>query len=368
MNFSIAAHFLFLFSTHHAAAEQRGTRGLKSSKSIKSDKAVKAAKTAKSTEKITVAPTPPLPGVSNNGKPKLILAQDVDYPPYTGISDDFEMSGFGPDFAKGLEEVCNIDVTLVQGAWSDCWGNNMIGPGLLNGYYHACSTYTHTKGVRNRYLEFSAPILQMNKAAGILTRIEGGVPVVDGSSSLDGITVGDVVGWAPTSDVLSLSTNTCTNELFSSGINMVIPDEAGNDAALKLLLNGEVDALWIYADQAEIYSSACAEDSNQVWDCSMWSQFKNSFAYVNTGIYDYMDGGTTLAISKKGSGLSETLDPCIEAFMETESYKDLCVEYGLENDCFKNDFFDELEVEEKLYSKPTSELTTSCSDGYCSCP
>ncbi len=55
----------------------------------------------------------------------------------------------------------------------------------------------------------------------------------------------------------------------------------------------------------------------------MWSKFGTEFAYVQTGIYDYMDAGTTLAISKKGSGLSDTLNPCINEFIETEAYKDL---------------------------------------------
>ena len=81
-----------------------------------------------------------------------------------------------------------------------------------------------------------------------------------------------------------------------------------------------------------------------------------------------MNAGTTLAISKKGSGLAETLNPCIEAFIETESYKDLCEKYGLEADCFQNEFFDVPDEEVKDYQKPTNELTTSCSDGYCPCP
>merc|ERR1712241_1384736 len=159
--------------------------------------------------------------------------------------------------------------------------------------------------------------------------------------------------------------NTCTDTKFSDDL-VISTGEFGNDAALKMLL--DVDALWIYADQAELYSAACAENSKQDWDCDMWSQFGTSFAYVNTGIYDYMNAGTTLAISKKGSGLSETLNPCIEAFINTESYKDLCVEYGLEDSCFKNEFFDETDEEVAPYSLPSSKLTTSCSDGYCPCP
>ncbi len=44
------------------------------------------------------------------------------------------------------------------------------------------------------------------------------------------------------------------------------------------------------------------------------------------------------------------------------------MEYGLEDSCFQNEFFPDLGGEMKPYSKPTSDLTTSCSDGYCPCP
>lgn len=71
---------------------------------------------------------------------------------------------------------------------------------------------------------------------------------MDGNSSLEGVKVGDVVGWAPTSDVLGTSTNMCTGETFSFDHILVSnsPDSGKeNDTALKQLLDGEVDALWI---------------------------------------------------------------------------------------------------------------------------
>lgn len=42
---------------------------------------------------------------------------------------------------------------------------------------------------------------------------------------------------------------------------MIIPDEPGNDPAMKLLRNKEVDALWIYADQAHNYE--CDENGKK---------------------------------------------------------------------------------------------------------
>ena len=108
-------------------------------------------------------------------------------------------------------------------------------------------TYTHTIGVRNRYMEFSHGILSHNKPAGLITRLKNGIPEISPQSDLSGIKVVDVAGWAPTEDGLSMVTNTCTNKRFT-GYTMLTPEKAGNDAAMKMLLNGEADAIWIYAD------------------------------------------------------------------------------------------------------------------------
>ena len=84
--------------------------------------------------------------------------------------DDYELSGMVIDVIEGMNAMCGLEIVTVQTDWDKCWTTNEIGDGLLNGYYHGCMAYTHTKGVRNRYLEFSHPITQ-NGAAGILTRL-----------------------------------------------------------------------------------------------------------------------------------------------------------------------------------------------------
>jgi len=119
---------------------------------------------------------PPIPGVMpGRNKPKVILAQDIDWPPYAYIATppegDLEVAGFGHDVAKGLESVCDIEVVTRQTAWSQCWdgSSTAIGSDLDNGVFHGCMTYTHTAGVRNRYMDFSYGILSANKPAGILT-------------------------------------------------------------------------------------------------------------------------------------------------------------------------------------------------------
>ena len=97
-------------------------------------------------------------------------------------------------------------------------------------------------------MEFTKPIINDAKPAGILTRLdENGVPVIDGSNNLDGITVVDVQGWAPTADTLALVENPCTGDKFS-GYTIIPPTVSGgttNDDALRTLLNGDADAMWV---------------------------------------------------------------------------------------------------------------------------
>lgn len=100
---------------------------------------------------------------------------------------------------EGMNEVCDIEIVTVQTDWDNCWGNDKIGIGLSAGYFHGCMSYTHTQGERNRFIDFSHSVLNVNKAAGILTRLDAqGKPVVSPKSDLRGIKVVDITGWAPT--------------------------------------------------------------------------------------------------------------------------------------------------------------------------
>jgi hypothetical protein len=76
-------------------------------------------------------------------------------------------------------------------------------------------SYTHTTGSRNRFVDFSYGILDVNKAAGILTRLDSdGKPEISPKSDLSGIRIVDVTGWAPTEDGLAFVSNDCTGEEF----------------------------------------------------------------------------------------------------------------------------------------------------------
>ena len=101
--------------------------------------------------------------------------------------------------------------------------------------------------MRQRQMEFSHSILDSNKFAGILTRLDDdGNPIISPMSNLSGIRIADVVGWAPTADTLEFLSNSCTGERYTEYV-MTVPEQ-GNDAALSDLLDGTVDGVYIYAD------------------------------------------------------------------------------------------------------------------------
>jgi len=335
----------------------------------------------------------PLSGVMPGAtKPHIILAQDINYPPYAYLGDatsDFDVDGFGHDIALELPSVCDIDVTVVETRWANCWNEGEIGTGLLNGAWHGCMTYTHTVGQRNRFVEFSEPILQLNKPAGLIVPLVNGQPKVSPNSSLAGLKVVDVVGWAPTADGMAFVRNTC-NECASppcgttknvpenlqkyaqfEGYTIVAPtgnSANANDAALLTILNGDADAMFVYADQAYNYKCSSTLDTSS-WDCDLWEGLGTDFAYIHSGMYLYAYGGTTLSMSKKGSNLKNILDPCIKALKETEAYYKICEENGLTTDCYPNGYFpNSSSYHEKPYKKNTNEQTESCEDGYCGCP
>merc|ERR1712232_907387 len=251
----------------------------------------------------------------------------------------------------------------------ECWDGARIGRALAEGEMHGCMTFTHLRGARNRFLEFSDPILDMNKPAGILSRLVDGVPVVSGLSDLEGKRVAEVTGWAPTADTLAMSYNKCNKKPFR-GFEMIsppVPEGANaNDVSLSMLLNGEVDAVWIYADQAHLYQ--CKDGVTADWNCSMWAGFGTTFAYVQTGITSYAYAGSTLTMSKKGSGIPDIVNPCIQKFLKTNSYYEICQKHGLVGSCFPNSHFKTEQPDEKPWMLMTKNLNTTCADGYCPCP
>lgn len=301
----------------------------------------------------------------------LSLAQDVNYPPYAFASESGEPLGFGRDVAMGVDAICeDLSIVVNVTKWENCWNGadgGKLGSQLEDGTFSGCMTYTHTFGVRNEFADFSYGILKLNKAAGLLTLLdEEGVPKVDGHDDLCGKIVVDVGGWAPTADGLDFVENKCTGTKYSSNYTILTGD--GNDESMIMLRNGTADAMFVYSDQAENYQ--CNDDGViPTWNCTLWQGFGTEYAYVQTGQFGHAQNGTTLAMAKKGSGIVEKINPCIQAFMETEEYYDLCVKHDLVDSCYENSFFPKKEQGyEKEYNLETDEHKTDCDNGYCQCP
>lgn len=348
---------------------------------------------------------PLLQGVmpSVNGRPKFIMGVDIDYPPYAYTKEPpFDSNtdldspiGVGVDMIKAMGEHCGFDVEVIQAHWSDCWGAGEIGRGLLEGWYHGCMTYTHAAGTRNRYLEFSNSWAKLNKPSGLITKLVGGVPHIKGSDTLAGKTIVDVTGWAPTADTLYFVKNQCTDDKYQGftivqGDDVTLPDNGSypasmasgpNDKALLAVLNGLADAMWVYGDQAMNYHCAAGE-TKEGWNCNLWNKFGTDFAYVQSGMYAWMHNGTTVAISKKGSGVAAMLDTCLDSFMQTKEFLNTCkIEHGspphsqiktcIPNEHFFSDpYYKADNISEEPYMFPTKDMKDgghSCSTGYCHC-
>jgi len=348
---------------------------------------------------------PLLQGVmpSLNGRPKLIMGVDIDYPPYAyikmapfGSNTDLDNPvGVGVDMIKAMGEHCGFDVEVMQAHWSDCWGDGEIGRGLLEGWYHGCMTYTHAAGVRNRYLEFTNSWARLNKPSGIITKLDGGVPVLKGTDTLSGKTIVDVTGWAPTADTLFFVKNGCTDGKYTNftvvqGDEITLPTDGSypasmakgpNDRALLAVLNGLADGMWVYGDQAANYHCKDGEVM-EGWSCDLWNKFGTDFAYAQSGMFGWMHNGTTVAIAKKGSGIAAMLDGCLDSFMQTRTFLDTCkIMHGEPahnqlKTCIPNEFFkedpdykaDDITKEPYMFStKAMADGGHSCKTGYCTC-
>merc|ERR1719183_3166448 len=131
------------------------------------------------------------------------------------------------------------------------------------------------------------------------------------------------------------------------------------------LKSGEADAMWVYSDQA--YTCTDALDTP---DCAGWEGFGTEYAYIHQG-QPFAANGTTISISKKGSGVAELLNPCIEKALKTEKYEKLCEEMEVYESCIPNEFFTnvkEIQYYNIPHSQRTGDQVKTCADGSCPCP
>lgn len=106
--------------------------------------------------------------------------------------------------------------------------------------------------------------------------------------------------------------------------------------------------------------------------CVICDELGENYAFVQTGVLPAFESQpNAMMISKMGSGLSNTVDPCIKKLYGTETYKNLCkkpLKVGDESFCFDGGDGDDFYFDSPI-NTPTNELDTkSCSDGYCACP
>jgi hypothetical protein len=271
-----------------------------------------------------------------------------------------------------LKEVCKgSNFMAVAGAFSNgaSVAKTMPGVAIKQATLHGCMTYTHLFGARERIFEFThAWTKAASKAAGLITRLVAGKPVISPTSLLTGVNVVDVTGFAPTADLIGAAYNDCVDgkPIFDlNGINFISPAGDGNFEAMKVLKDGGADVLWVYAEQAE----DCMADLTAS-GCENWGGFGTEYAFIHMGLI-VQNNGTTVAMSKKGSGLGDVLNPCIQKVLKTQEYQQLCQTGGhpVDMKCFENEFFTAEDAAKSIYATMQSERTDTktCADGYCTC-
>ena len=231
-----------------------------------------------------------------------------------------------------------------------------------------------------------------------ITKLTNGVPALKGTDNLAGKTIVDVTGWAPTADTLYFVVNQCDDTKYSESMTIVQGDtfdgsspeltlnggatiKGPNDRALYAVLEGKADAMWVYADQAANYQ--CEPGTTQDgWDCDLWAGFGETFAYVQVGMFGWMNNGTTVAMGRKGSGVAEFLDTCLDDFQKSESFHEVCATmhgdppHDQLGTCIPNEYimadphYHPIEATSSPYMFATKDMAAaghSCSTGYCTC-
>lgn len=162
---------------------------------------------------------------------------------------------------------------------------------------------------------------------------------------------------------------------FATDVQFITPSEGGNKAAMsEFKTRTDTDLMFVYADQA--YDCAGASFTG---DCVGWEGLGTDFAYIHMGLNPSLNG-TTISFHKKNSGLSEVLNPCVQATMESKEYHTLCkaplrppnqMDTNMAS-CYANSHWTQDEIsaiQPHAWHNKQSERTDSltCADGYCTC-
>ena len=301
-------------------------------------------------------------------------------------------SGFAVDLAAAACAVCSLKCDFVLADTQDCWtSGGFPGNGLSAGHFDGCLAFMDTAR-RRLGVSFSDAIAKP-RPAGILSRLgpETGGPLVSPDSDLSDKIVAVVGGWATNGRSLGDAVNTCTNITFNASpidgyIVLTANDPFGGpDAAMRKLLDGDADVLFTYEtivdDRRGCTHVGC--------DASLYSGIGTEYAWIHTGLTGYQLNGTTLAMTKKGSPLVETINPCLRHVMRSAFYTQLCQEYrsrgfdDITELCFGGDDTNDEDVPVSEYelsdefddesSAPgpspsaSTEVWSGCAEGKCAC-
>lgn len=286
-------------------------------------------------------------------------------------------TGFGVEFAELLCKRNKLDCVFIRDNYEECWqSGDYPGRGLQSGWYDACSTYTNTL-LRQRSVQFSHSYT-MERPAGILSRLDSkGNPLIHPKDTdLGGKKIGIVGGWATNSASLKYIPNECMGGELYSNYKLETPKDefSGPDAAMKALIDEDVDAVFLYSSLIED-RKGCTSDA---CDATLYNGLGTQYAWIHTGITEYQANGTTLAFTPKGSDLNEFLNPLIADTLATKEYAKLCEKYaGSDVQCFPNKFGKKEKVdvnnmndlERMIYceKKDDPDECLACKNGHCGC-
>lgn len=287
----------------------------------------------------------------------------------SNLTDPLVQTGFVFDLVMEACRLAGVKCEAVHDRYTNCLdgdgaGGTYAGTGILAGFYDACSGFYDTFE-RRLAVDFGRPVLHP-ATAGLLVRLdpETKAPSVAPGEALSNKVVALVGGWSTTASSLARAVNDCTGERYDSsaetGFHTVVPFDVfgGPDEAMRALLGGSVDALFI-EDNIVHDRVGCAPPA---CDASLWSGLGERFAFAHVGI-PYLAGGITAAFAKKSSSLNAVLDPYLERAIQSRVYADLCRKYDLEHVCLDNVH---INASSRRAILPRS-ASMSCESGVCAC-
>ncbi|KAK3278449.1 hypothetical protein CYMTET_13614 [Cymbomonas tetramitiformis] len=211
------------------------------------------------------------------------------------------------------------------------------GEGIMSGWYDACVGWTHTY-LRQNTVRFGHSITAV-QGGGILmlkTKIDelGGLEAAK-AHNLTGMKVGYIENWATNPGALAYVQNPyCSGDAApescsGQGFSGYMTDGYGGDdpeATVKMLIDGDVDAVWFYDSMVEDRSGVGSSDTTY-WTSPYGYDY---YDWVHVGITDYAANGTAV-FGRYDNGFLDIWDAALPGVLEAPEYWELCDKYGMPN-------------------------------------